>query len=142
MDVGQMIKQAHSGISQQLQNVEEKISKLERARQNIEKEQRISASDIKQILKPELGAHWTGRRAEAFFDERDSAHTAMYHVVHDDYENYIDSIQLQISRLKAEKAGLLVEQADVVGTQELFEKGGATVHLIEHKVEQFKKWIF
>ncbi|MED1738799.1 hypothetical protein P4U97_04620 [Bacillus swezeyi] len=142
MDFGHKMKLARNGISHELKYVEEKMSRLEKARQDIQKEQQISAGEIDQIMKPELGIHWTGERAEDFFDERDSAHTAMYHVVHDEYEGYMHSIQVQLMTLKAEKAGLLFEQQAVMSAQELLEKGEAAVHLLEHKVEQFRKWIF
>ncbi|MED2942619.1 DUF5082 domain-containing protein [Bacillus swezeyi] len=102
MDFGHKIKLARNGISHELKYVEEKMSRLEKARQDIQKEQQISAGEIDQIMKPELGIHWTGERAEDFFDECDSAHTAMYHVVHDEYEGYMHSIQVQLMTLKAE----------------------------------------
>ena len=86
MSYSDMLDRIHAAISSQSADLEEKISRLKRAKSKIETEQNTSLEEIKQIKKPELDASWKGNRSEKFNEARDDAYNEMENIITDDYE--------------------------------------------------------
>ncbi|MEK3806245.1 DUF5082 domain-containing protein [Bacillus sp. FSL H8-0547] len=99
MNYSEMLNQIHGVISYQMSELNGQISRLERARQQIEREQSACLSEMRKILDPELDQLWKGLRAEDFHDDRNQAYEIMRNIAEYDYDEYKGSIQDRIDGL-------------------------------------------
>ncbi|MDI3410560.1 YwqH-like family protein [Bacillus sonorensis] len=118
-----MLDRIHSAISSQSADLEEKISRLKRAKSKIEAEQNTSMEEIKNIKKPELGSSWKGSRSEKFNDARDEAYNEMENIIADDYESYKSRIQSKIVLLEIEQGALSAAKGLAHTADQLLAKG-------------------
>ncbi|MGP1909665.1 YwqH-like family protein [Metabacillus sp. JX24] len=99
MNYSEMLNQIHGVISYQMSELNGQISRLERARQQIEREQSACLGEMRKILDPELDQLWKGLRAEDFYDDRNQAYEIMRNIAEYDYDEYKGSIQDRIDGL-------------------------------------------
>ncbi|MGX1195363.1 YwqH-like family protein [Metabacillus sp. SLBN-84] len=99
MNYSEMLNQIHGVISYQMSELNGQISRLERARQQIEREQSACLSEMRKILDPEQDQLWKGLRAEDFHDDRNQAYEIMRNIAEYDYDEYKGSIQDRIDGL-------------------------------------------
>ncbi|MFT0824712.1 DUF5082 family protein [Bacillus swezeyi] len=64
-----MLDRIHTAISNQSADLEEKISRLKRAKNKIETEQNTSLEEIKKIRNPSLVSSWQGSRSETLLSQ-------------------------------------------------------------------------
>ncbi|MEC1259070.1 DUF5082 family protein [Bacillus swezeyi] len=134
MSYSDMLDRIHAAISNQSADLEEKISRLKRAKNKIETEQNTSLEEIKKIRNPSLGSSWQGSRSETFDESRDEAYNEMQNIITDDYESYKTRIQSKIVLLEIEQGALsaargLAHTADQLLTkgEEALEELGSTI---------------
>ncbi|MBU8788663.1 MULTISPECIES: DUF5082 family protein [Bacillus] len=141
MDYSGTLEKIHGVLSHKAQELEEQISRLERAKRDVEREQGLGIEEIRQILRPGLGEAWTGSRAADFDEARDEAHTAMYRIFNDDYERYIHKIDLKIFALDAEKGAVEAASWSADRADYLLEKGDEALDALHSTINGLKGWL-
>ncbi|MDM5299901.1 DUF5082 family protein [Bacillus pumilus] len=134
MSLSDMLFALNGGISSKKTEIEEKISRLKKAKSKVEQEQDAAETDLKQIKQPKLGASWKGERSQDFKTERNEAHEALQTIVNDQYPRYVSRIEFKISTLEAEQAALSFASSLAGDAARLAEKG-------EDAVEDAKRLI-
>ncbi|MBD1379639.1 YwqH-like family protein [Metabacillus arenae] len=142
MGFSDTLSQIYSSISSQSADLDEKISRLERAKGDIDNEQNTSLNEIRKILEPDLGEAWKGNRANTFDDARDEAHKTMKDIVNEDYDDYKQSIEFKITQLSMQRgmldfAGGLANEAS-----QLLDKGEEAFDELGSKLEDLKRRVF
>ncbi|MFN2744799.1 MULTISPECIES: YwqH-like family protein [Bacillus] len=123
MSYSDMLDRIHAAISSQSADLEEKISRLKRAKSKIEAEQNTSLKEIKKIQSPNLGSSWNGSRSEKFSEARDEAYNEMQNITMNDYESYKARIQSKIVLLEIEQGALSAARGLAHTADELLSKG-------------------
>ena len=142
MSFSDALNQIYNEISSQSAAIDEKISRLEKAKQKIKEEQYISLQEIRKILEPQLDALWTGSRSNSFDNSREKAHTAIATIINDDYDDYVQSIENKINLFKVERSildftsGLANEASQLIG------KGEEVFDELESKISDLKGRLF
>lgn len=136
-DEASFLSQAFTVISGRSSDIEEKIQRLNQAKQSIITEQTESMNEIKHIEKPTLDGIWNGERAKKFDDDREEAHQTMKTIT-DNYDHYVQRIEGEIFQLNAQKglldiAGSIAHQAD-----KLLEKGEEVASELGQKINDIK----
>jgi uncharacterized protein YukE len=122
--------------------IDEKISRLQRAKSEIDQEQNISLQEIRKILEPELGSLWTGNRARSFDESRDEAHQIMQEIVNEDYDDYKQKIDFKIGLLKAERESLNFLGGLANEASQLLDKGEEAFDELGSRIDDLKRRIF
>ncbi|MED2977694.1 DUF5082 family protein [Bacillus swezeyi] len=141
MDYSSTLQEIHGVLSHKAAELEEQISRLERAKRDVEREQNLGIEEIRQILRPSLEKSWTGSRAADFNEARDEAHTVMYRIFNDDYERYIHKIDLKIFALDAEKGAVEAASWSADRADFLLEKGEEAVDALHSTINGLKGWL-
>lgn len=92
-----------SSLNGKISDVEDKIEKLKKAKKDIDTLQEEAITEIKEIVKPELGQHWKGTKADDFDKGREDAKSEASKIVNDKYNEYMSSIQMKVVGLEADK---------------------------------------
>ncbi|KXZ20600.1 hypothetical protein AXI59_14310 [Bacillus nakamurai] len=129
----------NSTISHKLGEIEHQIDKLEEAKKHIESLQEEGMSEIKDILRPHLDHHWTGKFAEEFDDRRDQAHTQAYRIVGDKYDGYVYRIGLKMTQLEIEKGGLLAARSIAREAEHMLTLGEEAIDAVGEKIQSIKR---
>ncbi|MCY8930069.1 DUF5082 family protein [Bacillus subtilis] len=98
-----MLADIKSSLNGKISDVEDKIEKLKKAKKDIDTLQEEAITEIKEIVKPELGKHWTGTKADDFDKGREEAKLEASKIVNDKYNEYMASIQMEIIQLESMK---------------------------------------
>ncbi|KIN37462.1 MULTISPECIES: DUF5082 family protein [Bacillus] len=98
-----MLADIKSSLNGKISDVEDKIEKLKKAKKDIDTLQEEAITEIKEIVKPELGKHWTGTKADDFDKGREEAKSEASKIVNDKYNEYMASIQMEIIQLESMK---------------------------------------
>lgn len=136
MGVAHELEAISQSISAKVAEINEKIQRLETAKKDILEEKTISMNELKLVTNPELGESWTGERATKFDKDRSSAKKELNRILTDDYEEYITSIDNQISLLEFERSALNKLSFLANETSVLAEKGSAMMDKIQHEGQE------
>lgn len=142
MSYSDMLDRIHAAISSQSADLEEKISRLKRAKSKIETEQNTSLEEIKQIKKPDLGASWKGNRSEKFNEARDDAYNEMENIITDYYEGYKARIQSKIVMLEIEQGALSAARGLAHTADQLLSKGEEALEELGSTISDLKRRLF
>ncbi|MFB5282126.1 DUF5082 family protein [Peribacillus sp. Hz7] len=142
MSFSDTLNQIYNEISSQSAAIDEKISRLEQAKQKIKEEQYISLQEIPKILEPQLGALWMGSRSNSFDNSREKAHTAMVTIINDDYDDYVQSIENKINLLQIERSVLDFASGLANEASQLIGKGEEVFDELESKISDLKGRLF
>ncbi|MDA1477494.1 DUF5082 domain-containing protein [Bacillus changyiensis] len=123
MSVKSALNNFSSKIIQMDDATDELIRKLRAAKKEIKKEHEDGIVEIRQILNPHLDEHWTGKFGKSFDKERDEAHTEMHNIVNEEYLEYIETIESEISRLQLIKGELEKARIATLAAHLLLEQG-------------------
>ncbi|MGE6630523.1 YwqH-like family protein [Bacillus sp. NPDC077027] len=123
MSLSDMLSALNGGISSKKAEIEEKISRLKKAKSKIEREQDAAATDVKQIKQPNLGSSWKGERSKDFKSDRSEAHGALQTIINEKYPSYISKIEFKIGTLEAQQTGLSFASSLASDASRLAEKG-------------------
>ncbi|MCY7866479.1 DUF5082 family protein [Bacillus spizizenii] len=135
-----MLADIKSSLNGKISDVEDKIEKLKKAKKDIDTLQEEAITEIKDIVKPELGKHWTGTKADDFDKGRENAKSEASKIVNDKYNEYMASIQSKIFWLETEKFELNLTKGAANAAGDLLAKGEEFVEEAGRQISKLKWW--
>lgn len=135
-----MLADIKSSLNGKISDVEDKIEKLKKAKKDIDTLQEEAITEIKEIVKPELGKHWTGIKADDFDKGREEAKSEASKIVNDKYNEYMASIQSKIFWLETEKFELNLTKSAANAAGDLLAKGEDFVEEAGRQISKLKWW--
>ncbi|MEC0392508.1 YwqH-like family protein [Bacillus subtilis] len=135
-----MLADIKSSLNGKISDVEDKIEKLKKAKKDIDTLQEEAITEIKEIVKPELGKHWTGTKADDFDKGREEAKSEASKIVNDKYNEYMASIQSKIFWLETEKFELNLTKSAANAAGDLLVKGEDFVEEAGRQISKLKWW--
>ena len=135
-----MLADIKSSLNGKISDVEDKIEKLKKAKKDIDTLQEEAITEIKEIVKPELGKHWTGTKADDFDKGREEAKSEASKIVNDKYNEYMGSIQSKIFWLETEKFELNLTKSAANAAGDLLAKGEDFVEEAGRQISKLKWW--
>ncbi|QGQ48447.1 DUF5082 domain-containing protein [Metabacillus sediminilitoris] len=126
-------------ISSQSNDIDEKIDRLRKAKNDISHEQNLLLQEIKRIKQPDLGNEWTGKRANDFDKEREEAYNVMQKIGETDYSDYQRLIENKINSLEIEQSFLNITKAIAYEAGQLVEKGEDAVDELANKINDIQR---
>ncbi|AEP88552.1 MULTISPECIES: YwqH-like family protein [Bacillus] len=135
-----MLADIKSSLNGKISDVEDKIEKLKKAKKDIDTLQEEAITEIKDIVKPELGKHWTGTKADDFDKGRENAKSEASKIVNDKYNEYMASIQSKIFWLETEKFELNLTKSAANAAGDLLAKGEEFVEEAGRQISKLKWW--
>ncbi|WP_409509261.1 DUF5082 family protein [Bacillus spizizenii] len=135
-----MLADIKSSLNGKISDVEDKIEKLKKAKKDIDTLQEEAITEIKDIVKPELGKHWTGTKADDFDKGRENAKSEAAKIVNDKYNEYMASIQSKIFWLETEKFELNLTKSAANAAGDLLAKGEEFVEEAGRQISKLKWW--
>lgn len=142
MGYSEILHAIHAAISSQSGDLDAKIERLRRAKNEIDNEQNISLGEIKKTLQPELDNFWTGTLSRKYDDARYEAYSVMQNIVNDDYDQYKEKIETKINMLEAERTALNIASAIAREADGLLSKGEQAVDRLESTISDLKRRVF
>lgn len=135
-----MLADIKRSLNGKISDVEDKIEKLKKAKKDIDTLQEEAITEIKEIVKPELGKHWTGTKADDFDKGREEAKSEASKIVNDKYNEYMASIQSKIFWLETEKFELNLTKSAANAAGDLLAKGEDFVEEAGRQISKLKWW--
>ncbi|WGD85820.1 YwqH-like family protein [Bacillus subtilis] len=135
-----MLADIKSSLNGKISDVEDKIEQLKKAKKDIDTLQEEAITEIKEIVKPELGKHWTGTKADDFDKGREEAKSEASKIVNDKYNEYMASIQSKIFWLETEKFELNLTKSAANAAGDLLAKGEDFVEEAGRQISKLKWW--
>ncbi|TYS09994.1 DUF5082 domain-containing protein [Bacillus subtilis] len=135
-----MLADIKSSLNGKISDIEDKIEKLKKAKKDIDTLQEEAITEIKDIVKPELGKHWTGTKADDFDKGREEAKSEASKIVNDKYNGYMASISGEIISLELKKATYAGELFIANGAGDLLKKGEEFAEEVGNTIRQLKWW--
>ncbi|MCY7783111.1 MULTISPECIES: YwqH-like family protein [unclassified Bacillus (in: firmicutes)] len=135
-----MLADIKSSLNGKISDVEDKIEKLKKAKKDIDTLQEEAITEIKEIVKPELGKHWTGTKADDFDKGREEAKSEASKIVNDKYNEYMASISGKILDLEIQKATYAGELVLANTAGDLLAKGEDFVEEAGKHISKLKWW--
>ncbi|MEC1681117.1 DUF5082 family protein [Bacillus mojavensis] len=135
-----MLADIKSSLNGKISDVEDKIEKLKKAKKDIDTLQEEAITEINEIVKPELGKHWTGTKADDFDKGREEAKSEASKIVNDKYNEYMASIQSKIFWLETEKFELNLTKSAANAAGDLLAKGEDFVEEAGRQISKLKWW--
>ncbi|WP_243292661.1 DUF5082 family protein [Bacillus sp. FJAT-47783] len=126
-------------ISSQSADVDEKISRLKKAKKDLVNEQHAVENEWEKILDPDLGQSWTGNRADHFDKARRGAKKEIEQTFQEEVEQYTSQIQQKINLLEMQRESLRVASYLSHEAGGLLHKGEEAYAAIEHKFTEIRK---
>ncbi|MBP3041622.1 DUF5082 family protein [Bacillaceae bacterium Marseille-Q3522] len=123
MDLSDALQNIYGVLSSRSASVDEKITRLQRAKRKIEEEQNASAYEIRKITVPDLGAAWKGKRSHTFENAREDAFREMEKILHWDYDDCKQEIDSKINDLDKQRDFLNYVSGLAYQTGELLKQG-------------------
>ncbi|KIU05930.1 YwqH-like family protein [Bacillus subtilis] len=135
-----MLADIKSSLNGKISDVEDKIEKLKKVKKDIDTLQEEAITEIKEIVKPELGKHWTGTKADDFDKGREEAKSEASKIVNDKYNEYMASINGKIFDLEWDKAQYASELFIANGAANLLKKGEEFAEEVGNTISKLKWW--
>jgi uncharacterized protein YukE len=129
-------------ISSQANDINEKIERLNQAKNDISREQDLLLQEIKKIKQPDLGREWTGKRADDYDNEREDAYAVMEKIGEMDYSSYQRLIESKIHSLEIEQNFLSITRAIAYEAGQLVDKGEDAIEELSDKISDLKRRLF
>ncbi|MBZ5750035.1 MULTISPECIES: DUF5082 family protein [Metabacillus] len=129
-------------ISSQANDINEKIERLNQAKNDIGREQDLLLQEIKKIKQPDLGREWTGKRADDYDNEREDAYAVMQKIGEIDYSSYQRLIESKINSLEIEQSFLNITRAIAYEAGQLVDKGEDAIDELSDKISDLKRRLF
>lgn len=139
MEYSTILHSLSQTISGQSADLDEKISRLKKAKTKVENEQEASLNEIKIISRPELGVNWEGERSIEFENERQHSYDEMERIFHIEVENYLSQIQWKIDQLELQRSALNFASMLANEAGDLLKKGEEAYAAIENKINQIRE---
>ncbi|MCG1029668.1 DUF5082 family protein [Virgibacillus halodenitrificans] len=140
-DDADFLSQAFAVISGRSADIEEKIDRLTKAKNDIREEQASSMMEITKITKPTLEGVWSGNCATNFDDDREDALEIMEKIT-DDYDDYIQRIENEIFQLNLQKGALDIASSIAHQADNLLDKGEEVAAELGDKIRDLKGRLF
>ncbi|RIW30401.1 DUF5082 domain-containing protein [Bacillus salacetis] len=131
-----------SVIHSRSRDIQEKISRLREAKYAIMSEQSQLLNEIKQIQQPELHTNWVGPRSDDYDAERESALQAMREIGHENYDEYVSSIESKIHLLEAQQSAVSFYGTLANDAEYLLSKGEDFYEQVSDKISDLKGRLF
>ncbi|MGF2616407.1 DUF5082 domain-containing protein [Rossellomorea vietnamensis] len=129
-------------IHSRSRDIQEKISRLREAKYAILNEQSQLLNEIKQIQQPELHNNWLGPRSDDYDANRESALQAMRQIGHENYDEYVSSIESKIHILEAQQSAFSFYGNLANDAESLLSKGEDFYDQVSHKISDLKGRLF
>jgi uncharacterized protein YukE len=129
-------------ISSQANDINEKIERLNQAKNDIGREQDLLLQEIRKIKQPDLGREWTGKRADDYDNEREDAYAVMQKIGEIDYSSYQRLIESKINSLEIEQSFLNITRAIAYEAGQLVDKGEDAIDELSDKISDLKRRLF
>ncbi len=142
MSFSDTLTQIYSEISSKSAAIDEKISRLQRAKQDIAEEQRVSLEELPNILKPALDVSWKGSHAASFDESRENAHKEIADITNQDYDSYKESIQEKIDALQLQQGALDIASGLAYQASQLLDKGEEAFEELGNKLNDLQRRLF
>lgn len=141
-DDANFLNWASSTISSQSAEVEDKIDRLQKAKNDIIEEQETCMDELEQIKNPTLPPLWDGAKGNEYDEKREEAYSIMETIYTKDYESIISKIELNIGTLKLQRSALSVTSSLVDSASDLLNKGEDMVQELGSKIGEIKGRLF
>jgi len=125
-------------ISSKENDIEEKIQRLKQASRELSVEQNQLLQEITQIIDPNLGREWTGKRATRFESYRMEAYLAIKDIGIEAYDRYKQEIENKITSLEQIQLYLQTTKAIACEAEHLV-KSSEDAAVLEEKVSELKR---
>lgn len=142
MGFSETLDSVFRSISGKSTAVEEKITRLRRAKSKLHSEQVAAMNQLKLLAEPDLGADWQGTRAHQFDAERQKAKDRMKFHLTEDVDLYFQQIEAKIGQLKTEHDTLQAIGSAARGIEALAKASTHETKTLEHQLAALKGRMF
>ena len=142
MDFSNVLNQIHGAISNQSSELNDQIHRLQRAKQQIEREQTECMNEMHKILDPELDHLWKGLRADNFHEDRNEAFKVMRNIADEDYDGYKQRIQSKINSLELDRTVLNAVSGLAHEADKLLVVGEGAFEELGNRLDDLKRRLF
>ncbi|MFB1052155.1 DUF5082 domain-containing protein [Paraliobacillus sp. JSM ZJ581] len=141
MSDSDFLNNAFHVISSRSSEIDEKISRLKRAKRLITDEQDDALSAVETIKNPSLKKGWVSLKAEEFYTSRDEAYQTIKKHIHN-YDSYVTTINWKIKQFELQKSSL--EFASTIANQadSLLQQGEDAIDAFSRKISELKGRLF
>lgn len=129
-------------ISSQANDLDEKINRLRKAKNEINREQGYLLQEITKLKQPDLGKEWVGKRANEYDDEREEAYSVMRKIGNVDYDGYQQLIENKINSLEMERSALSFTQSLAYEAGRLVGKGEEAADELSDRITDLRRRLF
>ncbi len=129
-------------ISSQANDLDEKIDRLRKAKNEINREQGYLLQEITKLKQPDLGKEWVGKRANKYDDEREEAYSVMRKIGNVDYDGYQQLIENKINSLEMERSVLSFTQSLAYEAGRLVGKGEEAADELSDRITDLRRRLF
>ncbi|XQY91807.1 DUF5082 domain-containing protein [Metabacillus sp. HB246100] len=129
-------------ISHRSNQVDEKIERLTKAKNDLLDEQQLFLKEIKTIKEPDLGNEWQGQRAIDYDEEREEAYTILKDIGQNDFEDYQQKIENKINSLEMDRALLNVTSALAFEAGRLVDRGEDAMEELSDRISELRRRLF
>ncbi|MBM7605174.1 hypothetical protein JOC75_003197 [Metabacillus crassostreae] len=129
-------------ISSQANDLDEKIDRLRKAKNEINREQGYLLQEITKLKQPDLGKEWVGKRANEYDDEREEAYSVMRKIGNVDYDGYQQLIENKINSLEMERSVLSFTQSLAYEAGRLVGKGEEAADELSDRITDLRRRLF
>lgn len=129
-------------ISSQSNDLDEKINRLRKAKNEINREQGYLLQEIVKLKQPDLGKEWVGKRANEYDDEREDAYSVMRKIGNVDYDGYQQVIENKINSLEMERSVLSFTQSLAYEAGRLVGKGEEAADELSDRINDLRRRLF
>ncbi|WP_226668907.1 DUF5082 family protein [Metabacillus litoralis] len=129
-------------ISSQSNDLDEKIERLRKAKNEINREQGYLLQEITKLKQPDLGKEWIGKRANDYDDEREEAYSIMRKIGNVDYDGYQQLIENKINSLEMERSVLSFTQNLAYEAGRLVGKGEEAADELSDRINDLRRRLF
>ncbi|TXC89528.1 DUF5082 domain-containing protein [Metabacillus litoralis] len=129
-------------ISSQSNDLDEKIDRLRKAKNDINREQGYLLQEIAKLKQPDLGKEWVGKRANEYDDEREEAYSIMRKIGNVDYDGYQQLIENKINSLEMERSVLSFTQSLAYEAGRLVGKGEEAADELSDRINDLRRRLF
>ncbi|MBU5465788.1 DUF5082 domain-containing protein [Virgibacillus sp. MSJ-26] len=133
---------AASTISSQTADIEEKIDRLQKAKNDLVSEQETCMNEVEQCRKPELFPLWDGEKGKGYDEKREEVYTIMESIYENDYNAKISLIESKISSLNFQKSALSATNSLINTANDLLSMGEEAMQELTSTIGEIKGRLF